>query len=111
MKAKSYKTQMYGDGESSGGIVPAKRSNEGLGGLQEIVEGRLPGQGELEPVDTRTGLRAGRVGQPWLGAGAQVGYRSTPLSKVGTVCVRSASTVLCGGCRATGIPTATLASG
>jgi len=37
----SYKTQMYGDGESSGGIVPAKRSNEGLGGLQEIVEGRL----------------------------------------------------------------------
>ena len=42
MKAKSYKTQMYGDGESSGGIVPAKRSKEGLGGLQEIVEGRLP---------------------------------------------------------------------
>ena len=41
MKAKSYKTQMYGDGESSGGIVPAKRSKEGLGGLQEIVEGRL----------------------------------------------------------------------
>ena len=45
------------------------------------------------------------------GAGARVGYRPTPLSKVGTVCVRSASTVLCGGCRATGIPTATLASG
>jgi hypothetical protein len=39
-------------------------------------------------------------------AGARVGYRCTPLSKVGTVCVRSASTVLCGGCRATGIPTA-----
>ena len=28
-------------------------------------------------------------------------------SEVGTVCVRSASTGLCGGCRATGIPTAT----
>ena len=29
------------------------------------------------------------------------------LSKVGTVCVSSASTGLCGGCRVTGIPTAT----
>jgi hypothetical protein len=34
-------------------------------------------------------------------------FAMTPLSKVGTVCVRSASTGLCGGCRVTGIPTAT----
>ena len=37
----SYKTHMDGGRESSGGIVPAKRSNEGLGGPQGIVEGRL----------------------------------------------------------------------
>ena len=33
------------------------------------------------------------------------------ISKVRTVCVRSASTGLCGGCRVTGIPTATCSSG
>jgi hypothetical protein len=33
----SYKAQMHGSGESSGGIVLTKRSNEGQGGLQEIV--------------------------------------------------------------------------
>ena len=32
---------MNGSGESYRGVVPAKRSNEGLGGPQEIVEGRL----------------------------------------------------------------------
>ena len=40
-KAMSYKTHMYGSGESYNGIVPAKRSNEGRGGPKEIVEGRL----------------------------------------------------------------------
>ena len=44
-RRRAIKAQMYGDGEWSGGIVPAKRSNEGLGRLQEIVEGRLPGLG------------------------------------------------------------------
>jgi len=33
---------MHGGGESYGGIVPAKRSNESQGGRQEIVEGRPP---------------------------------------------------------------------
>ena len=37
----SYKTHMHGGRESSGGIVLAKRSNEGLGGPQGIVKGRL----------------------------------------------------------------------
>ena len=36
----SYKTQMNGGGESSGGIVPTKRLNEDLGGSKEAVEGR-----------------------------------------------------------------------
>jgi len=41
-KARSYKAQMNGGGESYSGIVPAKRSNEGQGGPQEIAEGRPP---------------------------------------------------------------------
>jgi RNA-directed DNA polymerase len=36
----SYKTQMNGGGESYSGVVPTKQPNEGLGGLQEDVEGR-----------------------------------------------------------------------
>jgi RNA-directed DNA polymerase len=36
----SDKSHMYSGGESSGGIVPAKRPNEGLGGPQEVAEGR-----------------------------------------------------------------------
>jgi len=36
----SYKTQMHGGEESSGGIVLTKRSNESLGRQKEIVEGR-----------------------------------------------------------------------
>jgi hypothetical protein len=36
----SSKSHMYGNGESSGGIVLTKRSNEGQGGSKEIVEGR-----------------------------------------------------------------------
>jgi len=109
-KAKSYKSPMYGDGESSGGIVPAKRSNEGLGGCRRSWrEGCRPRRTRTSRYPHRTPSRTS--GPTMAGAGARVGYRSTPLSKVGTVCVRSASTVLCGGCRATGIPTATRRNG
>ncbi len=102
----SYKSQMHGYGESSGGIVPAKRSNEGLGRSKEIVEGR-PLAKEIQ-----------RQGMSWTqGQRNQVHYTAsgTPrwkfivasLSKVGTVCVRSASTVLSGGWWVTTIPTGT----
>src|SRR5271157_116144 len=36
----SYKTQMHGSGESYRGIVPVKPPHEGLGGPQEVAEGR-----------------------------------------------------------------------
>jgi group II intron reverse transcriptase/maturase len=41
-KAMSYKTQMNGNGESSGGVVPTKQRNEGLGRPKESAEGRPP---------------------------------------------------------------------
>jgi hypothetical protein len=45
----SDKSHMHGDRESSGGIVPAKRLNEGQGGPKEIVEGRLLAKENANP--------------------------------------------------------------
>jgi hypothetical protein len=41
-KAMSYKTHVYGGRESSGSIVPTKRSNAGLGGAKEIIAQSTP---------------------------------------------------------------------
>jgi len=49
---------MNGSGESYSGVVPTKRSNEGLGGPQEIVEGRpLTKKNTEEPNSNRTRSR------------------------------------------------------
>jgi len=54
----SSESHMYGDGESHSGIVPTKRSNEGRGGLKEIVEGRpLTKENAAEPNPYRTPSR------------------------------------------------------
>ena len=54
----SYKTQMYGHGESHSGILPTKRSNAGQGGPKEIVEGRpLTKESAEEPNPYRTPSR------------------------------------------------------
>ena len=45
----SDKSHVYGGRESSGGIVPTKRSNEGQGGPKEIVEGRLLAKENANP--------------------------------------------------------------
>jgi hypothetical protein len=43
---------MNGGGESSGGIVPTKRSSEGQGGPQEIAEGRPPTKKNAERLNS-----------------------------------------------------------
>jgi group II intron reverse transcriptase/maturase len=49
---------MNGSGESYSGVVPAKRSNEGQGGPQEIVEGRpLTKKNMQQPNSNRTPSR------------------------------------------------------
>jgi group II intron reverse transcriptase/maturase len=54
-KVMNYKTQMNGDGESYSGIVLAKQPNEGLGGPQEVAEGRpLTKENMEEPNSCRT---------------------------------------------------------
>jgi hypothetical protein len=58
----SYKTQMHGGGESYSGIVPAKRSNEGLGGPKGTAEGRPLTKDNMEqPISHRT---QGRGSEP-----------------------------------------------
>jgi hypothetical protein len=104
----SYKAQMNGGGESSGGIVPTKRQNEDQGRSKEAVEGRpLAKENMGKPNSCRTPSR--ESGLNGLDRVRLAAVRLTLLSEVGTVCVRSASTGLCGGCRVTGIPTATRA--
>ena len=57
-KAMSYKTHMYGGGESYSGIVPTKQPNEGRGRPQEAVEGRpLTKENMEEPNSCRTQSR------------------------------------------------------
>jgi len=54
----SYKTQMYGHGESHSGVVPTKGSNAGQGGPKETVEGRpLTKENAVEPNPHRTQSR------------------------------------------------------
>ena len=57
-KAMSYKTHMYGGGESYSGVVPTKQPNEGRGRPQEVVEGRpLTKENMEEPNSCRTQSR------------------------------------------------------
>jgi len=54
----SYKTHMYGGGESYSGVVPTKQPNEGRGRPQEVVEGRpLTKENMEEPNSCRTQSR------------------------------------------------------
>jgi RNA-directed DNA polymerase len=50
-KAKSYKAQMHGSGESYSGIVPAKQPNEGRGRPKEVGEGRPLTKENMEQSD------------------------------------------------------------
>ena len=49
----SYKTHVYGGGESYSGVVPMKQPNEGQGGPQEVVEGRPLTEENMEQPNLR----------------------------------------------------------
>ena len=49
----SYKTHMYGSGESYSGVVPTKQPNESQGGLKEAVEGRPLAKENTEESNSR----------------------------------------------------------
>jgi hypothetical protein len=104
-KPMRYKAEMNGVGESSGCIVPTRYPNNAGGTRWRRVwrEGgwprRSPGMGLYRAQYRRMQVHysaagSGRLDRP-------------PSSKVGTVCVRSASTGLCGGRSVMAVPTAT----
>ena len=103
----SHESLMYGSGESSGRIVPTRSANKGRGLSAEPVEGRrsakeTPRHGPmLDTVPENTGALKCR------GSTCSLNGLGVSVSEVGTVCVRSASTGLCGGQRVTAVPTAT----
>ena len=106
-KAMSHESLMYGSGESSDRIVPTRSANKGRGLSAEPVEGRrsakeTPRHGPmLDTVPENTGALKCR------GSTCSLNGLGVSVSEVGTVCVRSASTGLCGGQRVTAVPTAT----
>jgi len=102
----SYKSHVHGDGESYGGIVPAKQPNKSGRPPAEVVEGRLLTKENMDQQNLdRTPSRENRPNELDRVREAMCLPRQT--SKVGTVCASSASTGLCGGQRATAVPTAT----
>ena len=99
---------MHDHGKSDGPILPVKLPNKGCGAPRsaEGVAGRGPAKGNLGQRD--------RVRTQWwdtlqhaLDRIRQVVKRLRVRPEVGAQCGSSACWDLCGGCRVTGIPTAT----
>jgi hypothetical protein len=109
-KAMSYKAHMNDNRDSSGGIVPTKRSNEDQGGSKGNRGGKAAGRGDTQPsrYPHRTPCRTSGPTMAEGRAQRRLFRLQGVFSKVGTVCVRSASTVLCGGRSAMIVPTATM---
>ena len=97
-------------GKSYSPIVPGKLPNKGLGALRsaEGVEGR--GLAEGNPIQqTRSRTQSRKDLQHAVERIRQAARKSNDcasLPKAGAQCGSSARWDLCGGCRATGIPTA-----
>ena len=89
--------------ESDLGVVPMKGSNKGGQPTAESLEGRPETKENGQQLNTQPTQGGERVTQRLLG----VRRVRRHLSKVRAVCGKSARTDPCGGCRATGIPTAT----
>jgi hypothetical protein len=94
-------------GKSDHCVVPEKAPNKrrkvcGGAGGKAMDQGEPHGgtHGPDADRDTRVPV------SPW-GAGSRVSAASRQVSEIRAVCVSSACTDLCGGCRVTGIPTAT----
>jgi hypothetical protein len=108
----SGKSLMHDSGESYSGIVPTKQPNKSEASPAEVVEGRpLTKENTRQPNPYRTPSReSGRSGLERVREARPRGSTlSIQTSEVGTVCVRSASTGLCGGRSVMVVPTATLA--
>lgn len=103
----SDQSHVHGGEESYSGVVPTKQPNKSEPSPAEVAEGRrLTKENTRQP--NRTPSRESRPSG--LERLRETATPNTPASEVGTVCVSSASTGLCGGQRATAVPTATATS-
>ena len=104
----SYKAHMHGGGKSSDCIVPTKCANKGGGPSAERMEGRRSAE-ETSRHGPMLDTAPENIGALQCRGNACSRYRlGAERSEVGTVCVKRASTGLCGGQPATAVPTATL---
>src|SRR6516165_7636638 len=105
----SYKAHMHGGGKSSDCIVPTKCANKGGGPSEERMEGRRSAE-ETSRHGPMLDTAPENIGALQCRGNACSRYRlGAERSEVGTVCVKRASTGLCGGQPATAVPTATSA--
>src|SRR5262249_3342238 len=108
----------YGEVAGRGGprVLPISRCTGERGALEGVPQRCAPHvassvkpakPAEVLDVDALSGVT--RPSDPGGGDRASLASRAVyrPVSEVGTVCVSSASTGLCGGCEVTRIPTAT----
>ena len=105
--AMSGKSLVNGGEESYRGVVPAKQPNKGEMSPAEVVEERpRTEENTQEPDLCRTpGRESGPTGLERVREAADVRFDAKyPTSEVGTVCVSSASTGLCGGCEVNSHP-------
>jgi len=103
----SYKAHMHGGGKSSDCIVPTKCANKGGGPSAERMEGRRSAE-ETSRHGPMLDTAPENIGALQCRGNACSRYRlGAERSEVGTVCVKRASTGLCGGQPATAVPTAT----
>ena len=106
-KAMSYKAHLHGGGKSSDCIVPTKCANKGGGPSAERMEGRRSAE-ETSRHGPMLDTAPENIGALQCRGNACSRYRlGAERSEVGTVCVKRASTGLCGGQPATAVPTAT----
>ena len=112
-KAASRTANVYIRGESDGCVLPTKGpNNDGGMASAEGLEGRHPTKENTRHVHPHAGLSAGQLCVVWAapcacGRTAVQRCSPPPASEVGAVCGNAARTDLCGGRRATGVPTAT----
>ena len=99
--------RMHVSEESDSGVVPMNHSNKGRPPLAESEEGRPLVKENTHPPHTRPTPSGARVSQGLMGVRSAEHHFAATYPRQEPYALTSARTDLCGGCRVTGIPTAT----
>ncbi len=103
----SHTASVYVAEESDSGILPMNRPNNGGPPLAEGEEGRPLLKENTHPSRTNPTQSGARVSQRLVGVRPAEYRLAAMYPRKEAYALMSARTDLCGGCRATGIPTAT----